>query len=40
MGQTGRIEVERRFSLQAMVGAYQGLYDRQGAAVRIEPGNT
>jgi sugar transferase (PEP-CTERM/EpsH1 system associated) len=40
MGQAGRIEVERRFSLQAMVGAYQGLYDRQGAAVRIEPGNT
>ncbi len=27
-GQAGRAEVERRFSMEAMVGAYQGLYDR------------
>lgn len=27
-GQAGRMEIERRFSMQAMVGAYQGLYDR------------
>lgn len=27
-GRAGRAEVERRFSLEAMVGAYQGLYDR------------
>lgn len=32
MGCAGRIEVERRFSLKAMVGAYQRLYDRQLAA--------
>ena len=31
-GQAGRAEVEQRFSLQAMVAAYQGLYDRQLAA--------
>ena len=29
LGSEGRREVEARFSLQAMVGAYQGLYDRQ-----------
>lgn len=34
MGAAGRQEVERRFSLQAMVGAYQALYDRRLAAVR------
>jgi glycosyltransferase involved in cell wall biosynthesis len=28
VGRAGRIEVERHFSLDAMVGAYQGLYDR------------
>jgi glycosyltransferase involved in cell wall biosynthesis len=28
MGREGRAEVERRFSMQAMVAAYQGLYDR------------
>lgn len=28
VGRQGRAEVERRFSLDAMVGAYQGLYDR------------
>lgn len=27
-GRAGRAEVERRFSLEAMVGAYRGLYDR------------
>ena len=27
-GRAGRAEVERRFSMEAMVGAYQGLYDR------------
>jgi sugar transferase (PEP-CTERM/EpsH1 system associated) len=27
-GQAGRAAVERRFSMEAMVGAYQGLYDR------------
>jgi glycosyltransferase involved in cell wall biosynthesis len=26
LGRAGREEVERRFSLQAMVGAYEGLY--------------
>jgi glycosyltransferase involved in cell wall biosynthesis len=40
MGQAGRAEVERRFSLQAMVGAYQGLYDRQLAGARITHRNT
>ena len=38
MGREGRAEVERRFSLQAMVAAYQGLYDwlleRSGAYPR------
>jgi sugar transferase (PEP-CTERM/EpsH1 system associated) len=29
MGAAGRLEVQKRFSLQAMVGAYQSLYDRQ-----------
>jgi glycosyltransferase involved in cell wall biosynthesis len=29
MGRAGRTEVERRFSLQAMVAAYQALYDRE-----------
>jgi sugar transferase (PEP-CTERM/EpsH1 system associated) len=29
MGRAGRTEVERRFSLQAMVGSYQALYDRE-----------
>lgn len=33
MGRAGRAEVERRFSLQAMVAAYQGLYSRELAAV-------
>ena len=36
MGREGRAEVERRFSLQAMVSAYQALYDRQLAAAGIE----
>jgi len=37
MGQAGRAEVERRFSLQAMVAAYQSLYDRfTDRSVRIE----
>jgi sugar transferase (PEP-CTERM/EpsH1 system associated) len=39
MGQAGRDQVERRFSLQAMVAAYQGLYDRQRAGDRITEGN-
>ena len=29
LGRAGRAEVERRFSLQAMVSAYQALYDRE-----------
>lgn len=32
MGRAGRQRVEQRFSLQAMVAAYQALYDRQLAA--------
>ena len=28
VGQAGRAEIERRFSMEAMVAAYQGLYDR------------
>ena len=32
MGRAGRKRVEQRFSLQAMVAAYQALYDRQLAA--------
>lgn len=39
MGVEGRAEVERRFSLQAMVSAYQALYDRQLAAAGIERRN-
>ena len=31
--------VEHRFSLQAMVGAYQALYDRQLAAVHYDKRN-
>ena len=34
LGAEGRREVERRFSLQAMVMAYRDLYDRQLAAAR------
>ncbi len=37
MGQAGRAEVERRFSLQAMVAAYRDLYDRQLAAAGLSP---
>jgi sugar transferase (PEP-CTERM/EpsH1 system associated) len=33
MGRAARVEVESRFSLQAMVAAYQDLYERQLAAV-------
>ena len=29
MGREGRAEVERRFSLTAMVATYQAMYDRQ-----------
>lgn len=32
LGQSGRADVDRRFSMQAMVSAYQDLYDRQLAA--------
>ena len=35
MGRAGRDDVRRRFSLQAMVAAYQALYDRQLAAEGI-----
>jgi sugar transferase (PEP-CTERM/EpsH1 system associated) len=35
MGQAGRVEVERRFSMQAMVAAYQNLYDSQLARAGI-----
>jgi glycosyltransferase involved in cell wall biosynthesis len=28
MGRAGRAEAERRFSMQAMVDTYQGVYDR------------
>lgn len=37
MGRAGRAEVERRFSMQAMVGAYQDLYDQQLAAAGHSP---
>ena len=37
MGVAGRQAVEARFSLQAMVGQYQALYDRQLAATRFDP---
>lgn len=36
MGRAGRQAVEHRFSLQAMVAAYQDLYDRQLRAAGIE----
>jgi len=29
MGRAGRVSVEQRFSLSAMVSAYQGLYEAQ-----------
>jgi sugar transferase (PEP-CTERM/EpsH1 system associated) len=35
MGRAGRAEVERRFSLQAMVAAYQAVYDRQLARAGV-----
>ncbi len=35
MGRAGRADVERRFSLQSMVAAYQSLYDRQLAAAGL-----
>jgi sugar transferase (PEP-CTERM/EpsH1 system associated) len=35
LGRAGRAEVERRFSLSAMVAAYQGLYDEQLARVNF-----
>jgi sugar transferase (PEP-CTERM/EpsH1 system associated) len=35
MGQAGRLAVEQRFSLPAMVAAYQGLYDKQLAAAGL-----
>ncbi len=37
MGHAGRADVERRFSLQAMVAAYQGLYDQQLASAVPSP---
>ncbi len=39
MGRAGRAEVEKRFSMQAMVGAYQGLYDQALAASGRQQGN-
>jgi sugar transferase (PEP-CTERM/EpsH1 system associated) len=39
MGKSGRAEVERRFSLNAMVAAYQGLYDRELARVGYQSRN-
>ena len=36
-GRAGRADVEERFSLQAMVASYQGLYDRQLAAAGYAP---
>ena len=38
MGRAGRVQVQARFSLEAMVAAYQNLYARQLRAVRPEPG--
>jgi glycosyltransferase involved in cell wall biosynthesis len=35
MGAAGRADVEHRFSMQAMVGAYQRLYDQQISAAGI-----
>ena len=37
MGRAGRDQAETRFSLQAMVAAYQGLYDSQLGAARARP---
>ncbi len=39
MGQNGRAEVESRFGLNAMVAAYQGLYDRELARVGFQRRN-
>jgi sugar transferase (PEP-CTERM/EpsH1 system associated) len=39
MGRAGRAEVEKRFSMQAMVAAYQGLYDEQLAAAGYKTRN-
>lgn len=39
MGKNGRAEVEQRFSLNAMVGAYQALYDRELARVGYQRRN-
>lgn len=39
MGRNGRADVERRFSLNAMVAAYQGLYDRELARVGYQRRN-
>jgi sugar transferase (PEP-CTERM/EpsH1 system associated) len=38
-GRAGRLEVERRFSMQAMVAAYQGLYDRRLQAAGLSTRN-
>ena len=41
MGRAGRAEVERRFSLRAMVAAYQALYDRElGRVLLKKAGNS
>jgi sugar transferase (PEP-CTERM/EpsH1 system associated) len=36
-GQAGRAEIERRFSMGAMMGAYQSLYDRLLSNIRNRP---
>ena len=35
MGREGRADALRRFSMQAMVGQYQGLYDRLLGRLRV-----
>ena len=40
LGQAGRLEVERRFSMGAMVDAYRGLYDRHLLAAGHEEPNS
>ena len=39
MGRAGRERVETRFSMQAMVAGYQGLYDRLLGRTTVIPRN-